>query len=314
MSDSRSTICSHFPPGATGRSFGNIRGDQSTNSSQQVVGCKEEESASMMPAPVLVIKTDYEVFGSPALRCIPAEGGPPAPFLKLESSLSADLLQILPDCHTGPAKLPPVAVPTCEGVPGASPSRQQNRNNHHSDQQIKINEGGGAQWDDVVRRIGIVHEASNNSLDVGLSDLSSHSITLQGSANSELQSLIASPKFGNSTLGSDETPFDFVQHGGTCGGGGGNLDSGGLMNMDLSDVHHLFCDIENEGFPGGTQGSHHADAGAGGKLEKLGEALVTAKLEPRGMLPMERIIIEPSRKVGIFFFYVHRRFLYHTDE
>lgn len=178
---------------------------------------------------------------------------------------------------------------------------------------------GGQQWDDVVRGM-TTPQGSGHSLDLGSVDLSSNGSRGSNSnaIKAEFEPLLAptnsggnwnSNDSGGALLGPMPPPqpvqpplrgwsFDSAQI------GDASQFSSGNMVMDLSDMDNLFRSTEGEA--GGTAGNgsngssgSSADAGAGARQQQQQDIYVPSKWPvPEGVLPLEKVIIEPSRKVG----------------
>lgn len=206
----------------------------------------------------------------------------------------------------------------------AAQQQQQHLSGMHQAQQTKVSPAGVAQWDDVVGRM-TTPQNSSHSLDMGPVDLSNSG---QPAVKAEYDPLLASTNSG-STWGSNDSQsalfgpmpppqpvqpslrgwsFDSSHTGDNTGGGDFNS---GNMVMDLSDVDNLFQSTEPEGKAATGEGSHasagsaesSADAGAGGRQEQGGRvcAASSQKWASEGMLPMEKVMIEPSRTVRLIF-------------
>lgn len=184
---------------------------------------------------------------------------------------------------------------------------------------------GGTQWDDVVGRM-TSPQSSGHSLTMGSVDLSSNGS--QPPVKSEVDSLRVNSNNSLGTWGSNDSqtallgpmppphparppisgwPFDPSQ---ITGGSTGN------MVVDLSDVESLFpLSADSSGTnaigthaatsAGGTASPHDApvtsgssaDAGAGRDHQQRQETMPGAKWTSDVPLPMEKVVIEPSRNV-----------------
>ena len=187
-------------------------------------------------------------------------------------------------------------------------------------QQQQVKASPAAQWDDVVGRM-TTPQGSSHSLDMGSVDLSNSG---HAAVKTEFDPLLVSTNSGG-TWGSNDSqtalfgpmpPPQPVQpplrgwsfdssH--TGENGSGDFNSGNMV-MDLSDVDNLFRSTEAEAratmgagaesnASAGSAGSSSADAGAGGRQE-LGGVAQDQKWVSEGMLPLEKVVIEPSRKVS----------------
>lgn len=207
-------------------------------------------------------------------------------------------------------------------------TQQQQQQQHlmtmHQGQQAKVSPAGVAQWDDVVGRM-TTPQNSSHSLDMGPVDLSNSD---HPAVKAEYDPLLASANSAGTWSSNDSQSalfdpmpppqpvqpplrgwsFDSSNTGDNTGGGDFNS---GNMVMDLSDVDNLFRSTEPEGKAATGDGSHgsadsaesSADAGAGGRQEQGGRvsAAPSQKWASEGMLPMEKVMIEPSRTVSLVF-------------
>lgn len=303
-------------------------GHRSANSLQQaaIAQLEEDEGLSKSSHPSLMKKSSSGMFGTLTPRRHSTYEKPPTPSARLEPLLSSvGLFKSPPNGHGEPCT---VVVPS-EGsrmLPNSSPPQQirtvsqdgLHQQHMPSPQQLptKPDVGRGPQWEEVVRHANTPQGSSTNSLDIGSIDLSSN-----GQAHlpvkSEFQSLITTSNNSNGTWSSNDSHvgllgpmpppqavhpplrgWSFDSNQPTCSGiSDGDLGSGGNNVMDLSDVDNLFRSSESDGSFGIPRGN--ADAGAGCRLQQLGCMPVTAKWAPEGVLPMEKILIEPSRKVCV---------------
>eukprot|EP00903_Cladosiphon_okamuranus_P011771 g11065.t1 len=172
---------------------------------------------------------------------------------------------------------------------------------------------GGAGWDDVVGRM-TTPQTSGHSLEMNSVDLNSNSS--QAPVKPELDSLLQTSNNSMGTWASNDSQaallgpmpppqavqppmrgwsFDSAHQGGA--------NNSGNMVVDLSDVNTLFHERDGNGAgPSGTTAASNAtatrgssaDAGAGRQQQQ--DALSNAKWADEGPLPMEKVIIEPSRK------------------
>lgn len=204
-------------------------------------------------------------------------------------------------------------------------------------QQGKVSPAGVAQWDDVVGRM-TTPQNSSHSLDMGPVDLSNSSGAPHQAIKTEFDPLLGASANSGGTWGSNDsqTPlfgpmpppqpvqpplrgWSFDSSHTEDNPGSGDF-TGGNMVMDLSDVDNLFRSTEPEGKPAAGEGGSHvsagsagssADAGAGSRQEQSGGGGVRAapqshKWTSEGMLPMEKVAIEPSRKVSCTSFFQAR--------
>ena len=200
----------------------------------------------------------------------------------------------------------------------AAQQQQQQQQQPNQGQQAKVSPTGGTQWDDVVGRM-TTPQGSSHSLDMGPVDLSNSGHPVK----TEYDPLLVSAN-GGATWGSNDCQsalfgpmpppqpvqpplggwsFDSSHTGDNTGGGDFNS---GNMVMDLSDVDNLFRSTEPEGKASTGVGSHasagsgsSADAGAGGSQDQGGVPAQSQKWASEDMLPMEKVVIEPSRKVSL---------------
>lgn len=198
-------------------------------------------------------------------------------------------------------------------------------------QEIRASEGrsGGEQWDEVVQRLEPPGK-SQHSLDLDSPDLSSGSS--QNAIKTEMEPLIM-PTSSSSNTGmwnSNDSQVAFLApmpppqtgqlrvwpfespHNASVDVGG-DFESGNNV-MDLSDMENIFhsteggVSVENLGTSSNVNvlGSSNADAGAGeGQPHRPQQQLAQPQAQTQaemwlnsGVLAMEKVIIEPSRKVS----------------
>ena len=179
--------------------------------------------------------------------------------------------------------------------------------------------GGGTQWDDVVGRM-TTPQTSGHSLEMNSVDLNSNGS--QAPIKPELDALLQTSNNSVGTWNSNDSQaallgpmpppqavqpplrgwsFDSAQQGAE--------NSTGNMVVDLSDVNTLFHEGDGSAAAAattattaastatGSRGSS-ADAGAGRQQQQQQEAMSNAKWGDEGVLPMEKVVIEPSRDVS----------------
>lgn len=307
-----------------------MSGHRSTNSLGQV---EEEEDETAGGGRVIASKPLFNGHGgSPTYRgmdddpdtrrSVPGfdSGGAVAASSTLQPLSAADLFKSpvgAPNTSavTGPfvvvtadARVPPGASPLKHDVLSLEGSGLQQQQPQQENQQFRTS--GGAQWDDVVGRMN-GPAGSSHSLELGSIDLSSNDS--QPPIKSEVEPLLL-PSHSLGTWGSNDSQVALLGpmpppnpvHPPLRGwsfdsspvvDGGPDFGSGNTV-MDLSEMDNMFPSTGGATGSGVSAGSgdSSADAGAGGGQPPQERA--PSQWTAEEVLPMEKVVIEPSRKVG----------------
>lgn len=289
-----------------------------------------DSGGSVAPSSTLTPLSSTGIFKSPSSSVsshvvVPADDA--------SGRAAAPSLQPMQQRMVSSESLPPQKQAQQQPLPSMQQQQLQAMQQQHRQQQFSRSAagGGGTQWDDVVRRM-TTPQSSGHSLEMGSVDV--HSIGSQPPVKSELDPLLVSSTNSVGTWNSNDSQvallgpmpppqsvqpplrgwsFDSSQVDGNTGG----------MVVDLSDVDTLFPGSPDgksnvtstnvatasaaKAGAGGITGSNDglprssascADAGAGKQQQQPEEETMPgAKWTSDNPLPMEKVVIEPSRNV-----------------